>query len=203
MTQPATLADNGISLAVAAEPKELHAGASATWERTASNPNTGADYSAADGYAVVYEFSSAEDSFTISGAAVTGAANVFTGTLTPALSADYVAGMYTWRAYATKSGEKWCLATGAMEVLPDISGTEFDGRSHARRVLDGLEALIEGRSTTDVTSLSVRGRSISRMDITELLRWRDKYRTFVRQEADAQAMADGRSPSTKILVRLK
>ena len=104
---------------------------------------------------------------------------------------------------ATKSGEKWFLATGAMEVLPDISGTEFDGRSHARRVLDGLEALIEGRSTTDVTSLSVRGRSISRMDITELLRWRDKYRTFVRQEADAQAMADGRSPSTKILVRLK
>ena len=38
-----------------------------------------------------------------------------------------------------------------------------DVRTHAEKVFEALEALIEGRPTKDVTSYSIAGRSLTRM----------------------------------------
>lgn len=49
-------------------------------------------------------------------------------------------------------------------------------KEHIEKVLVALESLLEGKATSDVASYSIAGRSLSRLSISELLMWRDKYR---------------------------
>ena len=176
-------------------PDTLYAGNSATW--TEETP----DKSATDSYVLTYELSNAEEAFSISGAAIVGAATTHTVTITPAISGDWIAGEYHWRAYASKTGEKWLISEGTLSVIPDISGTEHDGRSHVKIVLDAIELTLQGKAPADVSSLSIEGRSISRYSPAELIAWRSRYQEFYRQEQDAARIASGAGTRSRILTR--
>ena len=43
-------------------------------------------------------------------------------------------------------------------------------------MLDKIESILEGRADGDVAAYSINGRSLTKLDITDLLMWRDRYR---------------------------
>ncbi len=55
--------------------------------------------------------------------------------------------------------------------------------THAQKTLKILEDLIENKiSTSDVQSYSIAGRSISKMNFSEILKWRDYYKKEVESQ---------------------
>ena len=90
----------------------------------------------------------------------------------------YAVGDYVWEAYITKtsSSNRIMVDSGRTSITENLANTNADLRSHAKKVLDALEAVIENRSTMDQSSMSIAGRSLSRMSVDELLTFRDRYK---------------------------
>lgn len=101
---------------------------------------------------------------------------IHTGTLN---FANAPAGDYAYSIRATRSADNAVrtVATGTVIVLPDP--VTADTRSHAEKVLEAIEALIEGRATKDVSSYSIAGRSLTRLTPDELVKWRSFYKNEV------------------------
>ncbi|MBO9467055.1 hypothetical protein J7443_17560 [Tropicibacter sp. R15_0] len=104
--------------------------------------------------------------------------------LSSAQSAAVPPGQFTWVAlgFHGAGGDRATVATGRVEILPDPTASTGDQRSSGERILDAIEAAIEGRASKDADSYSIEGRSISRTPMTDLLRLRDIYRLEVAQE---------------------
>jgi hypothetical protein len=102
----------------------------------------------------------------------------------PAAATVLVApGRRRWTALMTRSADlaRVTLGTGEWEVLPDPANETTDPRSHARRVLDQIDAMIEGRES-DVVYYQIEGRAVNKMPLNDLLRFRDVYKREVRAE---------------------
>jgi hypothetical protein len=110
------------------------------------------------------------------------------------------AGLYNYTIAAEKLGVKTLIATGRVMVHPDPTAITAgsDLRTHAEKVLEAIEAVLEKRATTDQQSYTIAGRSISRIPVGELLMLRDKYK----QEVKDQKFADkGKKAPRAILYR--
>lgn len=107
------------------------------------------------------------------------------------VSGAFAPGAYFWQLRAESAGDVVRLGEGQTQILADIAAATagFDGRSHAQRVLDAIEAVIEGRASLDQESYSINNRSLSRTPISDLLKLRDRYRSEV---ASALAAKKGR-----------
>ena len=90
---------------------------------------------------------------------------------------SYAIGDYIWEAYITKSSDsnRVMVDSGRTTITENLANTSADLRSHAKKVLDNIEAVLENRASIDQSSLSIAGRSLSRMSIDELLTFRDRY----------------------------
>lgn len=90
----------------------------------------------------------------------------------------YAIGDYVWEAYITKtsSSNRIMIDSGRTSITENLANTNADLRSHAKKVLDALEAVIENRATMDQSSMSIAGRSLSRMSVDELLTFRNRYK---------------------------
>ena len=90
----------------------------------------------------------------------------------------YAVGDYVWEAYITKtsSSNRIMVDSGRTSITENLANTNADLRSHAKKVLDALQAVIENRSTMDQSSMSIAGRSLSRMSVDELLTFRNRYK---------------------------
>jgi len=122
--------------------------------------------------------------------------------VSPATSAGFAAGTYDWRARVEKTGAEVTVDQGSVEIQAKVAGlTASDNRSHARKVLDAIEALIETKGAADVIEYSIGSRSIKKMTTAELLPWRDKYRWEVADEESARRVADGLGNSRLVGVR--
>lgn len=71
--------------------------------------------------------------------------------------------------------EQAIIASGSCKVFASTA----DRRSHAEIMLVKIESILEGRAASDVESYSIGTRSISKMSIQELTRWRDYYRSEI------------------------
>ncbi len=117
-------------------------------------------------------------------------------------TASWAPGFYSWTAYVTKSGERHIVGSGHMEILPNpVSASASDARSHVKRLLDAIEAVLEGRVTKDVESYTIGGRQLTRIPIPELLRLRDKYKAEYRRELQAERLAKGLRSGRTVRVR--
>lgn len=111
----------------------------------------------------------------------------------PAVTATWTAGYYTIYRAVEKSGARQNLdgesedGAGQLRLLPNPAtlAAGHDSRTHARKVLDAIEAVIENRATLDQESYQINGRSLNRTPISELL----KLRTIYRNEVDAEYRA--------------
>ncbi len=110
-----------------------------------------------------------------------------------ATTAGYTPGVYHWQAYIVRSAdsERVTVSRGTFEVRTNRDATGDDPRSHAKKVLDAIEAVIEQRASVDQMAYSINGRTLSRTPIADLLVLRDRYREEVRAQNAAEGLAKG------------
>lgn len=179
------------------EPSEIQAGDTIKWRREDLS-----DYPASQGWSLNYNFVGQAGRFAVAAAAD---GDKFAVAITAATSATYTAGIYQWVAKVSKGTESYTVDSGTCKVLLDLYAktAAFDGRSHAKKVLDSIEAVIEGRATKDQMSYQIAGRQLSRTPITDLLKLRSLYKAEYQREVDAERAANGLGNSRRILVRFK
>lgn len=96
-------------------------------------------------------------------------------------TAQLAAGDYRWALVASKSGERFTVATGALRINANpatIAGA--DGLEDCQVKLALIRTAIEGRLTTDHESYSIGARSIAKIPIRELVRLEVIYASRVR-----------------------
>lgn len=175
------------------EPLEVRAGDTWEWRRE----DLATDYPAST-WTLTYTFANADAKFQISASAD---GDDFAVTLAAA-SSNKPAGVYGWVAKVSYSGEVHTVGSGTLTVLPDLATlTVHDGRSHARKVLDAIEALLEDRASIDQKSISIAGRTLERTPITDLLALRSVYRIEARNEEAQEKLARGEGSPRVIGVR--
>lgn len=178
------------------EPAEIVAGDTAKWTKDLPQ------YLPADGWVLSYAI--VRDGTRLS---VTGADNgdgTHLVTISAATSAGWGAGAWHWQAYVTKAAtsERYTVASGALTIKANFATGAVDGRSHVEKTLAALEAVIEGRASSDQLAYSIGGRSISKMSPEQLLTWRDKYKAELAAEQKAQQIAAGLGGAGTVRVRM-
>ncbi len=178
------------------EPGKIAAGDSLNWTRSLPA------YPAGEGYTLHYALFNATAAYTIDSVAdgddhLVNVDGTETSSWTP--------GRYDWTAYVTgPNGFRQSLFGGTMVVTPDLSsGAPYDGRSHARKMLDAIEAALEGRATADEMDLikaQFGERAVERRS-ADLIVARNKYRTEVETEERAAALERGERRPRNIKVR--
>ena len=118
----------------------------------------------------------------------TRSASTYEFTADPATTAEWAPGAYAYTIRATDGVEVVEVQSGRVKIAADIAaaGEGFDDRSHARKTLEAIEAVIEKRASMDQERYRINNRELYRTPIAELLRLRNTYRAEVQRE-DAKA----------------
>jgi len=171
------------------EPTRARAGDTWKWRRE----DLVADYPAPT-WSLTYRFKNAAGGFEIVAAA--DGAN-FAITVAATTTTAIPAGDYDYTATVAAAGEKFTITTGRLTVEPDFQANDaanpLDNRSHARHMLDAIEAALEGRADAtqlDIVAKAINGRNMQR-DPMALIKLRDLYRLEARRERQAARVAAG------------
>lgn len=178
------------------EPTSLRAGDTWKWTRSLS------DYPAPS-WVLKYRFKSPAGGFEIT-ATASGADHAVT--VAAATSGAYVAAEYSWVAWVEGgSSEKYTVDQGTTTVEPDYrAGTAaaaLDDRSHARKVLAAIEAWIEGHDPS-VAEYEIAGRRMKYIPVGDLLKLRQRYKSEVAAEINAERLANGEGIGKSIQFRI-
>lgn len=116
-------------------------------------------------------------------------------TVAPATTAALAAGSYGWTLFAMRisDGARQTVCAGVLEVAPDPA-QGGDTRTQARKLLDAINAVLEGRITKDVESYSIEGRSLTRVPLEVLRTTRARLMREVQAE---ERLAAGRRPGPR------
>ena len=134
-------------------------------------PNLSTDYPLAS-YSLKYKFylidGSTASNFTIDATESNNEYIISTSSTT-----SQTAGDYRWDAIIKRTSDN------VEVIIEDGYSTILDNavRSHAKIVFDSICAVIENRASIDQSSMSIAGRSLSRMSIDELLTFKDRYKS--------------------------
>ena len=173
------------------EPTVITPGDTIKWQRSL------ADYPATDSWVLSYELVNSAARYTTT-AAASGADHLVT--ISAATTAAYVAGNYDWRARVTKAGEVYTVGTGRITVAKSFAAAA-DTRTQARKMLEAVEATLEGRATSATAEYEIAGRRLKFLTPGELLNLRDRLRIDVAREDAAARSAAGLSNPGRIQVR--
>jgi len=193
------------------EPLEIIVGDSVSWVRRgvfaiSANDNGTAetiDIKASEGWVLKFVAVGKLGAFSITASADTENADDFLFSAVAATTAAYVAGDYQWQVVATKAPNRYTIATGLISLLDNIANrtTLYDNRSHVKKVLDAIEAVLEGRASRQDQSYTIAGRSLSLTPIPDLLKLRSLYKSEYESELAAERIKAGRGSGRKILTR--
>jgi len=107
-------------------------------------------------------------------------------------------GEYNYRVTATNKTTatiKRTLLTGRVKII------DLAYKSHARKVLDAIEATIEGTASVAQSEMTINGRSIKYQSPEQLLILRSTYKREVANEEASDRINSGLGNKNKILVR--
>ena len=173
------------------EPAEFVSGETVQWKKVLS------DYPAGT-WTLSYDFVNASASFAESSSVADGTDHLVTINAASAPSA----GTYSWQAWVTDGSTSKVVSEGTLVVKPKLSaGTAFDNRTWAQKCLDAIEAAIESRASEDQLSMSIAGRSISKMTLEEMIIARDRFKSEVAREQAEDALANGFGNPSKVRLR--
>jgi hypothetical protein len=179
------------------EPETLVVGDRWVWQR----PDLVTDYPT-DQYALTYEFhidsgGGGNHQFTITATETTTA---YVVEVASTVTDDYTADQYKWYAFITRTSDSQRVAVdnGMTTLVANFADTNADLRTHAKKVLDSIQAVIENRATVDQSSFTIAGRSLSRMTIEELFMVRDRYRAEYNEEVK-KARIRNKKPSGNLI----
>jgi hypothetical protein len=104
----------------------------------------------------------------------------------------YVSNAYIWYAFITRSSdsERIAVDNGRAELVDDFADSNADVRSHAKTVLDAIEAVY-----------SIAGRSLSRMSIDDLMTFRNRYRAEYLEEIKKSRIKNKQDSGNLVKVR--
>jgi hypothetical protein len=178
------------------EPESIRAGDTWKWLRSFS------DYPAT-GWTLKYRFKNASAGFEI---AAVASGTEFSIDIAAATTPAFPAGTYTWISWVEGgSSEKYTLGSGSMEVLPDFrtvtANNPLDSRSHAKKMVDAIEAWLENRDPA-VEMYEINGRRMKFIPIPDLIKLRNNYKLEVAAEANAEAIKRGEGIGRKIQFRI-
>jgi len=166
------------------EPDSIRAGDTLQWKRVLS------DYPA-DVWTLTYSLLSSSGKIIITGSA-SGTDHLIDEDATT--TADYTAGAYDWVAHVSDATDRFTLEYGTIEVLPDLSAAStYDNRTHAKTMLDAIEAALEGQATNsqlDQISFTHGPRALS-SDKSILIQLRSRYKSEVESEEQAENIRKG------------
>ena len=84
------------------------------------------------------------------------------------------------------------------EAQRGLDWREEHGRGGTR--VDAVEAVLENRASMDQQSMSIAGRSLSRMSITDLMTFRDRYKAEYLKEVKIARIKNGLASGNTIKV---
>ena len=179
------------------EPAELIIGDRWMWKRT----DLGADYPPAS-YTLKYSLR-LDTAATEIEIAASASGTDFLVEVASVTTASYTAGTYRWQAYITRTSDsqRVLIGSGTVKVVANRDASTVDPRSHAKKVLDAIEAVIESRATKDQEEYAINGRSLKRTPIADLLVLRGRYKAEVLAEERAERIKNGLDGGGRILVR--
>lgn len=120
-------------------------------------------------------------------------------TATSAVTANWVAGDYSTQLYVSNSaGEQYTVLKGSMRLLPNLKTGPIDGRSHVKKCLDAICAVLEGRLAGDEASYQIRGRSITKLTPEELITAKMHYERLYQQELSENILSEYAGSRKKI-----
>ncbi len=108
--------------------------------------------------------------------------------------------LYRWQISVTDGAELHVVRFGTIDARPNYAEVTggLDDRSHAARIFDAINHLLEGKAKSDESSLSVGGRSLSAYTWEELVATRGY---MAHQMTDEERMARGYAPRGPRTVR--
>ena len=177
------------------EPDRFIQGAKVEWTRDL------ADFPAS-AWTLTYTFLSPTHTFTVTGVA---SGDTHAATIASAASLDVPAGEYQWQALADDgAGDVKAIDSGFLIVDRRYSqhAEGFELRSFARRMLELIEARIEGTADRDDLSYSTEGLSVSRYSPEQLEERRSFYRRLVVAEDRKARAANREHHDGRIFMRL-
>lgn len=118
-------------------------------------------------------------------------------------TSGYEPGEYKWQSYITDNADnRTQVGEGTIKIVPNFADlTTYDARGHVKKVLDAIEAVIEGRATKDQQEYQIANRRLWLSPIADLILLRDKYRTEYKRMLNAERIKNGLGSKNKILVR--
>jgi hypothetical protein len=164
------------TLAPEGEPDDLIVGDFLQWKRS----DLVTDYPTAS-YAAKYLLrSSGSDNYEIQ-ISGTGQTTHYLFTVTSNTSATFNAAQYFYQLEITQNSdnERVIVDRGLFRVVPDLDINNADPRSHAEIMVTKIESLLQGKADSDVSSYSIAGRSLTKLDFQELLDARNYYKSEI------------------------
>lgn len=118
--------------------------------------------------------------------------------ISSAVSSGWAAGKYRINLVLvrTSDSEEAELETGSITVF---ASTE-DRRTHAEIMVTKIESVLNGRADHDIESYNIKTRSLTRMSVSELTKWRDYYLDEVARTGGSSDKNND-APSNTIRVR--
>lgn len=149
------------------------------------------EYAHADSWAMKVQLSNATSELTLPGSYLAGE---YTFVILVAQSAALKVGDYRFTQYVEKGVdatlERHTLDSANVSVVAGLVSDLAGSRGLASKILEKIEAVLEGRASTDVLKYEIRGRSLERMPIEDLIKWRSYWQKELKKE---EAMASGQS----------
>ena len=183
------------------EPTSFFAGDTVTWDKSLS------DYKASEGWTLQYRFRGPAGTALGSPISASADGDDFTVTVAASVTTTWPAGNYCLFGFVTKASERHNVFEGQVEVRPNHldQGGSYDGRTHAKKVLDAIEAMLEGTASREEQSYSInvggKDRMLQFFPREELVKFRNFYKREVESELAAERISNGMGSGKKIRVR--
>lgn len=118
-------------------------------------------------------------------------------------SALFVPGYYHWQLEMVRNSdsERIVVDRGTFTAINDLDINGADPRTHAEIMVDKIEAVLQNRADADVANYSINGRSLVKLSIDDLLKWRDYYRAELTMEKRKERVRRGKSTGATVKVR--
>lgn len=177
------------------EPAKIIAGDTAKWLITLS------DYSPANSWNMSYSFVSTGSKRVTVNATTSGTS--FLTTISNAVTANMAPGTWYFQGRVNNASESYTVRTGQLEIEDNFGSiaSVLDNRSHARKMLDLIEAALEGRAVDGIDSHTIGGVAINMIPLERLRVLRDQYKAEVLREEQADKLKRGVGGSRNIYVR--
>lgn len=181
-------------------PTNLVVGESSSWDDDSTTDNLG-NVVDSTAYTLTYEFRGPTSLTIVASANGAGWRSALSTTNSSALQP----GVYFWQAIATKSGANIVLKSGRLLVtqsLTGVSSSPFDGSSQLEKDLAAVQAAMRSIiSGGAIKAYTIGNRSLTKMDMSDLIVLESKLKAEVAREKKKETMAQGLGNPSSLYVR--